>query len=153
MFTPLNPEYIEATKKKGIINFFVFDGWEYIAAHSVFTTVPHKIVYSSKDRIGHYIDIFDCKLTLEKYRLLVENIEKRKDIDISKPAEYMFLGMAVDAVGTLAEFSRKMHIVITSKIPMFPEIASEMGYNIEKNRFSSYFSAKKTIVLKRTAGV
>lgn len=152
MFTPIAPEIVETMKTHGIIRFFVFKGWEFIAAHGSFTTIPHKIVYMKKIEKADtdYTEIFNCTLTLDKYAFILENISAASPIPLSKAAEYMFLEMTVEAAEDLAKLSKKERLMITTNLSTFSEIASEHNFIIEKNRddFGNVLKAMKILEYK-----
>jgi len=155
MFTPIDPDIVKIIKAQGTIKLFVFDGWEFIAAHEMFTSTPHKIVYAKlpKHNGGHY-RIFDCKLTLEKHSFILENIiHPLKDRSIpkiiptsevlTKASEYMFIEMTLKEIERMAKLSKKERIIITSGLTTFSEVASELGFALRKPNFSNYFKATK----------
>jgi len=147
MFTPLQPQVIESVKSEGSISFFVFHGWEFIAVHGTFTTVPHKVVYVKKGTGDNHIRLSDCKLSLEKHDLIIEDLEPLW-YPMSKPMSYMFLEMIVDEAENMANYSGKSRLSISSTIPQFSEIASERGFTIGKRTFTNCFKAQKMIERK-----
>jgi len=158
MFTPIASNMVEMIKAQGEIKFFVFEGWEFIAMHEIFTTIPHKIVYLERykyDANSHY-RIFDCKLTLSKYYCIIEEITVAlrgvtlpalipNSKLLSKPSEYMFLEMTLEAAENLAKLNKKERLVITSNLSTFSEIASESNFIVKKPKFSNYFRATKIL--------
>jgi len=158
MFTPIDPNITEMIETQGEIKFFVFESWEFTAAHELFTTVPHKVVYVKGFKYdgGSHHRIFDCKLTLEKHSFIVEDIiHPTKDLSLprsipnpsllTKASEYMFLEMTIKAAEKMAKLSDKERIIITSGLSTFSELASEAGFVIRKPKFSNYFKAAKLL--------
>jgi len=162
MFTPIKSEIAEMVKKRGEIKLFVHSGWEFVAAHEVFTTIPHKIMYVENYRCdsSKYYKVFDCKLTLNRHSFILEEIAIAQRTftlpgllptsdPLPKASEHMFLEMAVKMAEYMAILSKKDRIVITSNLPTFSEIVSELGFNIRKPKFSNCFKAMKSFTQYR----
>jgi len=159
MFVPIKPEIAKMVKSKGVIKFFVFGGWEFIAVRKTFAITPHKIMYVEryKPNSNRYYRVFDCRLTLNRHSLIVEEIAMAQKegfelpglIPAHKPlpkaSEDLFLKMTVKAAENMAELCKKERIVITSNLSTFTETASELGFSIKKTKFSERFKAMKTL--------
>jgi hypothetical protein len=157
MFIPIEPEIARIVREEGEIKFFVLDGWEFIAASELFTTVPHKVTYFKNFEYSsnkHY-HIFNCRLSLEKYSLIVENIEYVtinlrlpeivKSSKISKALEHMFMEMTLEAAVGMAKLAKKERLIVTSELTTFSEIASEAGFALRKPPLSRYYKAMKLL--------
>ena len=151
MFTPIAPEVAETIKAEGVIRFLVYRGWEFSAGHDLFTTVPHKVVYARKNDWDNYTRVFNCVFTLDKHSFILENISARSSVPLSKPAEYLFLEMTVEAAERLARLVEKEKLIITTSFSTFSEIASERNFIIKKNRndFGNLFKAMKMLEYKK----
>lgn len=148
MFTPLNPGIIQGIRSGGFIKFFVMREWDFIAMHTAFTSVPHKIVYVKKGSWDHQRLLFDCIISVNDYSFVVENITIARDVPMSRAVEYMFLEMTIEAAENLAKsgkvFNNRRRLALTSNLPTFSEITSERNFAIRKRESSDYYRAVKT---------
>lgn len=145
MFTPIDPEVVRLMKKGGLIKFFVFDGWDFVAMHNLFTTVPHKIVYVKRGEWDNHQRIFDCSMTLSRISLVLEKIAMFNIVPMSKATEYMFLEMTLEGAEKMARLSDKTRLVVSSKLTTFAEVASEQNFMVRQSKFEEYFRATKKL--------
>lgn len=147
MFTPLEPRIIETIRSTGYIKFFVMREWDFIAMHTAFTSVPHKIVYVKKGSWDNQRLLFDCIMSVNDYSFVVENIAIARNMPMSRAVEYMFLEMTIEAAENLAKigkiFNNTRRLALTSNLPTFSEITSERNFTIRKRESSDYYRATK----------
>lgn len=156
MFVPLPHDKIQKMRESGVIKFFVYQGWEFIAASAIFTTIPHKIAYVKrgqhfKDPSDNYLWVFDCKFSLDKHSLMIEDLIPRTDefLKLNKAMEYMFLTLTVEEAENMAILSEKPRLYIASPISTFSEIASEKGFSVKQIKYTNSYKAQKIIDIRR----
>jgi hypothetical protein len=156
MFVPLPHDKMQDMKENGMMKFFVYQGWEFVAASAMFTTIPHKVAYVRKgqhygDISDNYLWVFDCKFTLDKHSLMIEELIPHTDetLRLSKAMEYTFLSLTVEEAEKMAILSRKPRLYIASPISTFSEIVSEAGFSVKQIKFTNSYKAQKIIDIRR----